>query len=59
MKDNYSGLLIASVLLVAISQALEGLNTPVASFLHGFLIGLSIVCSVVGLVAYSRSAGKG
>lgn len=59
MKDNYSALLIAGVLLVAVSQALESLSTPLANFLHGVLIGLSIVCSTVGLVLYVPSARKG
>jgi hypothetical protein len=58
MKDNYTALLIAGLTLVAVSQALEGLTTPVARFLHGLLVGLSIVCSVIGLTLYARSAKK-
>jgi hypothetical protein len=58
MKDNYTALLIAGVMLVAVSQALEGMATPLAQFLHGVLIGLSIVCSAIGLVLYARSAKK-
>jgi len=34
MKDNYSALLIAGDMLVAVSQALEGPATPVVRFLH-------------------------
>lgn len=59
MKDNYSALLIAGVLLLAVSQALESLTGPLANFVHGVLIGLSIVCSVIGLVLYARSARTG
>ena len=59
MKDNYSALLIAGVMLVAISQAIEGMISPLAVFLHGVMIGLSIVCSVLGLVLYVGSARKG
>jgi hypothetical protein len=58
MKDNYSALLIAGVMLVAVSQTLESLTTPVARFLHGLLIGMSIVCSVIGLVLYTQSTKK-
>lgn len=54
MEDNFSVLLIAFVLLVGVSQALVGLSTPVARFIHGALIGMSIVCSVLGLVLYVR-----
>ena len=59
MKDNYSALLIAGVMLVAVSQAVEEMTPPVAVFLHGVLVGLSIVCSVLGLVLCARSARKG
>ena len=56
MKNDYNALLIAAVLMLAVSQTLEGITTPLARFLHGFLIGLSIVCSISGLVLYSRSS---
>jgi hypothetical protein len=58
MKDNYSALLIAAVMLLGVSQALDGMVTPIARFLNGVLIGLSIVCSVIGLVLYVRSTKK-
>jgi hypothetical protein len=58
MKDNYSALLIAGVMLVAVSQAIEGMTSPTAVFLHGVLIGLSIVCSALGLFLYARAPRK-
>jgi hypothetical protein len=58
MKDNYSALLFAAVMLLAASQTLDGMITPVARFLHGVLIGMSIACSVLGLVLYTQSTKK-
>ena len=58
MKDNYSALLIAGVILMGVSQAIEGMTSPVALFLNGVLIGLSLVCSVVGLILYARAPKK-
>jgi hypothetical protein len=58
MKDNYTSLLIAGVMLVAVSQTLEGIASPAARFGHGVLIGLSIVCSVLGLILYVRPSKK-
>jgi uncharacterized membrane protein YccC len=58
MKDNYSALLIAAVMLLGVSQALDGMVTPLARFLHGVLIGMSIACSVIGLVLYVQSTKK-
>jgi hypothetical protein len=55
MKLEYNSLLIAAVILLGVGQALEGLTTPVRLFLHGVLVGLSIVCRVLGLVLYVRS----
>jgi hypothetical protein len=40
MKDNYSALLIAGVILVAISQTLEGTTSP----LHSFSMTLRLEC---------------
>ena len=59
MKYEYNSLLIAAVIMLGVGQTLEGMTTPVALFLHGFLVGLSIVCSVPGLVLYVRSPKKG
>jgi len=58
MKYDYNALLIASVIMLAVAQTLDGMVTPLARFLHGFLVGLSIVCSVVGLVLYTRAPKK-
>jgi hypothetical protein len=59
MKYDFNALLIAAVLMLAVSQTLDGMTTPLARFLHGLLIGLSIVCSVTGLVLYTRASRKG
>ena len=56
MKNDYNAFLIAAVLILAVSQVIDGMTTPFARFTHGILIGLSIVCSVTGLVLYSRSS---
>jgi sorbitol-specific phosphotransferase system component IIBC len=58
MKIEYNSLLIASVILLGVGQTLEGMTTPTARFLHGFLVVLSIVCSVLGLVLYARASTK-
>jgi hypothetical protein len=50
--------LFAAVMLLAASQTLDGMITPVARFLHGVLIGMSIACSVLGLVLYTQSTKK-
>ena len=59
MKLEYNSLLIASVILLGVGQTLEGLTTPMGLFLHGVLVGLSIVCSVLGLVLYVRRPKRG
>lgn len=52
---DYSSLLFIGVILVAISQGLEGMTSPFALFSRGLLIGLSIVCSLVGLYLYGKT----
>lgn len=59
MKSDYNAFFIASLLMLGVSQTLEGLATPIGLFLHGFLVGLSIVCIVLGLILYARSPRKG
>ena len=56
MQIEYGPVLIVAVFLVALSQALDGLQTPLGAFVRGVVVGLGIVCSVVGLVLYSRSS---
>jgi hypothetical protein len=58
MKYDYNSPLIAAILMLGVSQTLDGMATLIAQFFHGVLIGLSIVCSVIGLVLYTRSSKK-
>jgi uncharacterized membrane protein YccC len=58
MKYDYTSLLIAAVMMLAVSQTLDGMTTPIARFLNGVLIGMSIACSVLGLALYARSPKK-
>ncbi len=58
MRPDYGSVLIAAVLLVTLSQALDGTQTAVGLFARGVAIGLSIACSLIGLVLYGRSARK-
>lgn len=53
-RSFYGWALILGVVLLAISQGLEGLQGDVAAFARGVLIGLSIVSSLVGLYLYAR-----
>jgi hypothetical protein len=55
LPGDYSSLLFIGVILVAISQGIEGMTSPFAQFSRGFLIGLSIVCSLVGLYLYEKA----
>jgi hypothetical protein len=59
MKLDFGSLLVAAVVLLAVGQAIERLATPFAQFVRGILIGLSIACSLIGLVLYSKSSSKG
>jgi hypothetical protein len=53
-RNKYGWALIVSVLLLAVSQALESLQGDAASFLRGLLVVLSIVSTLVGLYLYVR-----
>lgn len=56
-KNDYVALLLSGVLLLAVSQGLEGIDGSTAAFFRGLLVGLSIVCSVIGLLLYGRQKG--
>ncbi len=56
MRIEYGPVLIVAVFLVALRQALDGVQTPAIAFVRGVVVGLSIVCSVLGLVLYGRSS---
>ncbi len=56
MQIEYGPVLVVAVFLVALSQALDGLQTPLGEFVRGVVVGLAIVCSVLGLVLYGRSS---
>jgi hypothetical protein len=58
-KYDYGTLLFMAVLLMTISQAIESIQTPVGRFIRGVVVGMSIVCSLTGLVLYVRSQRKG
>jgi hypothetical protein len=58
VKYDHTSLFIAAILLTATSQAIESIQTPVGNFVHGVIVGMSIVCSVVGLVLYTQSQKK-
>ncbi len=58
MRSDYGWVLIAAVLLVTFSQALEANQTTVGLFARGVAIGLSIACSLIGLVLYGRSSKR-
>ncbi len=52
-SPDYTSLLIAGVLLVAASQAIERVESPAAQFIRGVAVGLAIACCVIGLVLYA------
>ncbi len=56
MRIEYGPVLIVAVFLVALSQSPDGLQTPAGAFVRGVVVGLSIVCSMLGLVLYGRSS---
>ena len=56
-RSDYSTLLLFGVLLLAVSQALEGSTNGVAGFARGAAIGLSIACNLIGLALYARKKG--
>ena len=57
-KYDYGSLLVAALILLTISQGIEGIQTPIGNFIRGVAIGLSIVCSLIGLVLYMQSHKK-
>lgn len=59
MKIDFTSLLVSAIVLLAASQAAEGLQTPVALFIRGVATGLAIVCAVTGLVLYGKATAKG
>jgi riboflavin transporter FmnP len=58
MKLDYQTILVIAVLLVALSQVLDGVQSPLAPFLHGLLVGLSIACSIIGLLLHGRRSAN-
>jgi len=54
LKADFSNLLISGVILLTVSQALEGTSSPTIDFLRGVCIGLSMVASTAGLYLYAR-----
>ena len=59
MRIEYGPVLILAVFLVALSQALDGLQTPAGVFVRGVVVGLSIFCSMLGLVLCCRVIQEG
>ncbi len=57
-KYDYSTLFLMAVLLVGASQAAESVQTPVGSFIRGVTIGMSMGCSLIGLMLYVQSQRK-
>jgi uncharacterized membrane protein YccC len=55
MKYDYTSLLISATLLIGVAVATDGLTTPAGRFVNGVLIGMSIACSLIGLVLYVSS----
>jgi hypothetical protein len=57
-RFDYGSVLIVAIFLLAVSQALDGLQTPVGLVFRSVTVGLSIVCSLICLVLYGASARK-
>lgn len=57
-KYDYSSLFFAAIILLTASQATESIQTPVGNFIRGVTVGMSIVCSLIGLVLYAQSQKK-
>lgn len=56
-KSDYTSLFMGAILLLLVGLALDGTGgTPVHRFIEGLVFGMSIACSVIGLVVYVRSA---
>ena len=49
---------LVAILLIGASQAAESVQTPVGNFIRGVTVGMSIACSLIGLVLYVRSQKK-
>jgi multisubunit Na+/H+ antiporter MnhB subunit len=58
IKYDYGTILLMAVLLLGVSQSIEGIQTPTGSFIRGVVIGMSIACSVIGLIFYGLSSKK-
>jgi len=58
-KYDYGTVLLMAVLLMSTSQAIESIQTPVGRFIRGVVVGMSIACSLIGLVLYVQSQKKG
>lgn len=56
---DYGTPLISGVILLAISQSLEGSTEPLIQFARGVCVGLSIVASLIGLYLYGRPRTTG
>jgi hypothetical protein len=54
-KYDYTSLFIAAMFLMTTSQGLESMQTPLGHFFRGVAIGLSIVCSLVGMALYIQA----
>ena len=57
-KYDYSSLFLIAILLLSTSQAIETIQTPIVSFIRGVAVGMSIACSLIGLVLYAQSHKK-
>jgi hypothetical protein len=56
-RGDYTALLLCGIVLLAISQGLESMEGATTAFFRGLMIGLSIVCSAIGLWLYARQRG--
>jgi len=57
-KYDYGTLFLMAIILVTTSQAVESFQTPVGRFIRGVAVGMSIACSVLGLVLYLQAQKK-
>ena len=58
IKYDYGTILLMAILLLGVSQSLESIQTPTGSFIRDVVIGMSIACSVIGLILYGLSSKK-
>jgi len=54
LKADFSTLLVSGVILLIVSQALEGNPSDIAQFVRGVCIGLSMVACILGLYLYAK-----